>query len=261
MKKNKHIQFWRKTNELIKKVFRHISKNNNLVTLLLTLVSLYVAYKSLELSDLSLKYSEKQNEINSITSDSLFKVQLLNSKNLNDSIINEINKLRSITDNQLHITEKQLIELKAQSKPRIALTKFWAPSYSIYDMMTEVSSELTFLNVGNREALKLQYISFIISSDLSKVSDLSKGAVTNRLNSGEEYNFDLSIKVRHKIHEENFYIYIRIYYFDSELNKTESNEYFYKKWDTSHRIDLIKCNVVDIDKLRKTIKEKNIFSR
>jgi len=231
------------------------------VTLLLTLVSLYVAYKSLELSDLSLKYSEKQNEINSKTSDSLFKVQLSNSKNLNDSIINEINKLRSITDNQLHITEKQLIELKTQSKPRIALTKFLIPSYSIQDMVTEVSSELTFLNVGNREALKLQYISFIISSDLSKVSDLSKGTVINKLSSGEEYNFDLSIKVKYKIFEENFYIYIRIYYFDSELNETESNEYFYKNWDTLHSTDVVKCNLNDIDKLRKIIKEKNIFSR
>ena len=107
----------------------------------------------------------------------------------------------------------------------------------------------------------MQYISFIISSDLSKVSDLSKGTVINKLSSGEEYNFDLSIKVKYKIFEENFYIYIRIYYFDSELNETESNEYFYKNWDTLHSTDVVKCNLNDIDKLRKIIKEKNIFSR
>lgn len=258
--KNIHIWFWKKTCKLTKKFLRLISHNNNLLTLLLTLVSLYVAYKSLKLSDLSLKYSVEQNEINSKASDSLFKVQLLNSKTLNDSIINEINRLRNITNNQLSITEKQLIELKTQSKPRIALTEFWINinSYSTQETMSELTGNLTLLNIGSREAHNLKYISFVINSDFSKISDLSKGSILSKLNSEEKYNFELSIKSKHEI-SDLFYIYLRIYYFDLLLNKIESNEYFYKKMVVSDDINTYKCNFDEVDKILKVIKQKSII--
>lgn len=237
-----------------KSVKKWVSHKNNLITLILTVVSLYIAYKSLVFADLSFKFSVKQNEISSKNADSLFNVQLNTSKKLNDSLVKEINRLQIITDNQLKITEKQLIELKHQSKPKIVLTKFWINEYN--DTDREMTISTTLINLGNREAYHLSYSSCLFQSDFTIVSKPTKGIILDQLNSQEEYNFEFKIKIPFD-YIGNIYVFFQLFFYDKELGKADVLECFYKfegiifdgPYDN-------KCTQKEINNIKKMIRVK-----
>lgn len=131
--------------------------------LLIAIITLIVAQKTLENSD-------SQFRKNSQSSDSLFNIQLMYSKKLNDSLIYQIGLLQRITDKQLFLSSSHLKigaeQLEIQKKemgrrPKLSLHK---GMYDDYDSTRFVLDGFLIQNHGNIEA-QIETISLSIPTE------------------------------------------------------------------------------------------------
>lgn len=204
----------------------NISTATSLIGIITGIVALYI-------SILSYNNANDQFEKNSVSSDSLFNVQLHNERQLNDSLIKQIRTLQKITNNQLEIIDEQL-KISTQSyneqlnsgRPKIVINSktfrlLNVSSSQIHNGIIETKIE----NIGYRPAFKLNTRGFVVYKDLSfviKNIDKDEGIL--------DPSKDRIINLYPQLNSENiqdFYYCIEISYHDRLLKKPFIQSYYY----------------------------------
>jgi len=241
-----------------KKLLYSFSK---ILPLLVGIAALFVAFQSMN-------NANRQFQINSVTSDSLFKVQLKNSKKLNDSLINQINILQEITNMQLQITEKQLkisTELLQDQiysgRPKIVIL-----SNKIIDTLNLSEEYFTpivqtvYENIGDRFAINLSIRNFYISNNFTKL----ESNLDNKSSFLVETNATRRNKTMPQIKNESkddFYYCFEYIYFDNTLNQEFTQSYYFRYHKIMGIYNFYNCKNEDEIKLKeiinKWLKKKN----
>jgi hypothetical protein len=234
----------------IKLFFRGLSK---LLPLLISIVALYVAFESMN-------NANRQFQINSETSDSLFNIQLKNSKELNDYLIIQISKLQEITKQQLKITDEQLnisIELLKDQiysgRPKIAaLSNRITDTVKTLDYIFSPRIETAFQNIGKRFADKLTIRTFILFNNFSTIRAdiLPKASYFVEPNAKITRHLIPSIDKKYK---DNFYYCYDIIYYDEKLKINFTQAYYFRYYKLADRYDFYRCKINDEEKIRESL--------
>ncbi len=263
--------------KLIQPLINKIKENAiSLLSLLCAIIALYYSQKSIELS--VMQFSK-----NSIASDSLFQVQLDNSKRLNDSLIREVSKIQEINSelhniNRLQLnsierlniaTKKTLDNIIYSERPNISNNG----SLKLSDINSdEKYIKLDIQNIGKRTAKSIAYRKYIISESGEIIySDTQKNNPLNiSLESNQEFVLGFKFKTNLKQKKLNdFYFCYELSYLDSNLSK----KFYYTKF-TKYRLNkalvdkplFYACNTQETIKLLEIIntdlknKKERIFS-
>jgi len=230
--------------------FRFLSKN---FSLFIAIAALYVAIESMN-------NANRQFQINSETSDSIFNIQLKNSKELNDSLINQISILQDITNKQLQTTDKQLkisIELLQDQiysgRPKmVVLSNKIADTIKTLDYIFSPRIVTIYKNNGKRFANNLTIRKFIISNNLSEIETniQRKKSILVESNAIRETQ---SIPKINKKFRDNFYYCYEFIYYDKILNKEFTQPYYFQYYKIGGKYNFYNCEIEDEVKIKETI--------
>jgi hypothetical protein len=215
------------------------------INFLFTILAIYISW-------ITLHHADKQFELNSKSSDSLFNVQLRNSKELNESLINQIKELQNITKSQLDITDEQLgISKKTlneqiySGRPKIILV-----SVEIEDTNNIVAGvyspkiTLTLKNNGKRFALNCFTRHFTIDTNYKSVSSTPINLAENNKitiesdNSASEYY----LPKNSLINKNDFFYVFETNYYDDALRRKFKQTYFDHYYKTRGVIRFYICS-------------------
>lgn len=236
--------------EKIKIFFRYLSK---ILPLFIGIAALYIAIESLD-------NANRQFQINSKSADSLFNIQLKNSKELNDSLINQISILQDITNKQLQITDKQLkisTELFQDQlysgRPKIVvLSNEITDTIKTLDYTFSLRMEIIYENIGNRMANELTIRTFTLVNNFSTIQ-------ANRMIK-ESYFVEpngirrlISKLTMHTKYKDNFYYCYDIIYYDEILKQEFIQSYYYQYHKHADIYSFYHCNIEDEEKIRESL--------
>ena len=157
----------------------------NLLTLIVAIIALFVARSTLEHADNQFKESSK-------SSDSLFQVQLINSKGLNDSLVKQIKGLQSITSSQLKMSGEQLkvwSELYKDQlfagRPKIRQENITiTDTDQVYDHWYSPKIAVDLINDGSRTAYNISVRAYCVN--VTQNDTIMRGGL---------FNLNLSLKL------------------------------------------------------------------
>lgn len=236
---------------------------NQLLAALVSLASLAIAIWALNVAIETLRSANEQFKQNAAASDSLFKVQLASSKELNDSLIAQIAKLQEITRKQMDITDHQLqvsVETyKAQlysGRPVITLggtlmkdTSFVTDGIFSPVILTQYS------NVGLRHADSLRARAFIVYADFTGI----RGSAGFRSLSEQFEPSAQSIHVfKPKIpveYKNEFYYCIEFSYYDRILKQTSKYPFYFHYYKDRNTYSFYSCDDAAKPRVRNKINE------
>lgn len=224
-KKSKNFLIW---------INRNFQKILNIIILLISVFALILSIQQIKLS-------KDQFIENSKSSDILFKAQ-------NE----ELRKLQSITSSQIEITKNLLKEIIHQSRPKISLLSINSYyGYEIYlnDTNPSITNVIEIENVGGRVAsnIKVIFISFL--NDFSINSNMGKFNIIENLNPSEKYNNFFKLEISKTI-KDFHYLYLKVIYYDMQLQKTFEQNYYYK-FDRQSTNNGEICSTREINKINK----------
>ncbi|MCH7827248.1 MAG: hypothetical protein IIC75_04625 [Bacteroidetes bacterium] len=205
-------------------------------------MTLAVAIIAVVFSILSFKKANEQFKQNSESSDSLFKVQLENSKQLNDSLIYQIGKLQEITDNQLKISKEIYRSQLFSGRPKITL-KSIAIKDTIYvdEKIFNLKIIIKFVNVGERIAESQTIRPFVVYQDFSGGNfTLNKFTATANLGVNEKRDYDFIFRIPNK-YKSNFFYCFDFQYYDNILDETFIQSYYYHYYKEGGRFNFYNC--------------------
>lgn len=230
--------------------FRYLSK---ILPLFIGIAALYVAIESIN-------NANKQFQINSITSDSLFNTQLKHSKALNDSLISQISILQDITNKQLQITDEQLkisIEL-FQDQIYSGRPKLYVLSNKITDSTIIINNnfqpriETVFKNNGKRSASKIFIRSFTLFNNFVAIKANLKNDESYIIEHEGARTFQAMPKISLKFKDDFYYCYDIIYY-DKILQQEFIQSYYYHYFKSGDKFDFYFCKIDNKEKIKKSI--------
>ena len=228
---------------------------------ILNLVMLLVAICALIIAIRTLNSANNQFERNSKSADSLFNVQLSYSKQLNDSLINQISKLQEITNNQLKITDEQLKVSKEiyadqlySGRPKIVLISntIKDTSFVITDTFSPIITT-KYSNVGNRNALNLRIRNFIVYPDFSSIrsnAGYSKQTEIFEPEAVSETVFKPKIILKYK---QDFYYCVEFTFYDFILKRKFNFPYYFHYYKNRNEFNFYSCNDYVKPKIKDTI--------
>lgn len=221
---------------ILKKVNPLLTTFLTIIMTILTGIAIYIAVQSLENSQFQFIKSNQM-------ADSLFKIQLANSKELNDSLISQIHGLQEITKKQLRITDEQLkISIETfqeqlySGRPKMIVASIkMEDSLRIIDGMFNTTIYIKSVNNGRRYADSLMVRSFLITPNFS-FTDFRTSVTTKQqprpLSVGprQSYTHEFMPKFKSE-YKDNFYLCFEISYFDRILREEFRHVYYhhYKK--------------------------------
>lgn len=237
----------------IKIFFRYLSK---ILPLFIGIAALYVANESMS-------NANKQFQINSETSDSLFNVQLKHSKELNDSLINQISILQDITNSQLQITDQQLNISKEilkdqifSGRPKIYVRKNEiADTIKISDHIFMPKIETSYKNTGKRSANDLSIRGFILYGDLSIIKANLAQLESSHLEPEGERTFHLISEIQNE-YKDNFYYCYDIVYYDHILEQKFIQSYYFRYYKFGDKYSFYECKNNEKDRIKMAINVK-----
>ncbi|PKP29811.1 MAG: hypothetical protein CVT99_15805 [Bacteroidetes bacterium HGW-Bacteroidetes-16] len=229
---------------------RYLSRN---FALIIGIIALYVAFESMN-------NANRQFKINSETSDSLFNLQLVKSKELNDSLINQINVLQVITNKQLQITDEQLkisVEL-LQDQIYSGRPKIVVISNKIIDQGNPLDSVFTptvqtvYKNIGNRFAHNMTIRVFYISNNFTRAEAnlQEKKSFLVESNSTRSNNSMPIIDLKFK---DNFYYCFEFIYYDNTLKQEFIQSYYFQYCKIMDTFSFYNCKYEDEIKLKASL--------
>lgn len=245
--------------EKIKNIFKVLLKKleSPLFGAFVNVVMLVIAIYALIIAKRTLDNADEQFQVNSITSDSLFNVQLSYSKKLNDSLILQISTLQKITNSQLQITNEQLKVSKEiyqdqlfSGRPIIVVKDFIISDTSLIqaDLFSPKISTI-YENVGKRSAIDVVFRPYIVYPDYSdfRASDFFSKSSIMEPNASHTHQYKPKIDKKYKL---DFFYCFEISYYDKILDK-RFNQYYYQHYRRDrNEYTFFECNKDDINKLR-----------
>jgi hypothetical protein len=227
----------------------------NIISNIIAIIALFVAMKG------NSNVNEQFN-INMHSSDSLFNVQLRNAKALNDSIVNEIKKLQSITNNQLKITKDQLLFSNAAYKEKLFAERpiLVVPAIELDTSTVNVDGTFSPIitcqieNNGGRIAYNCNFQWYVVYKDFS--------GYRKRLNENTVVNLSPKVPILSEStpkidlkQKNSFYFCFKIDYYDSLMDmKCKLIEYHHYdsnyRTSSNERSKLFNCDVSERKKLK-----------
>lgn len=141
------------------------------------LLSIMLSIVAIGIAIIAFNSSNEQFVKNSKSSDVLFRIQLRQAEDLNDSLVKQISRLQQITKNQLEVSNEQLTTTKETLKDQIMIN---APELALKGI--EISDtgkvinnkysprlEIFFTNQGRRAAYDAVVRTFVLPEDMSEV--------------------------------------------------------------------------------------------
>ena len=226
----------------------------------LNLSMFLVAIAALIVAQDTLTDSRTQFELAAKSSDSLFRVQLTHSTELNHALLSQIESLQVVTSKQLAITNQQL-QISQQSydqqvysgRPIIKLGAFDPPIFSaISDGIVSPGIRVPLHNVGKRHASNLDYRGFIVYPDLSEIRGSSPFKRIAEFEPEAETAFEYLPHIRSAIAKE-FYFCIDIRYFDRVLNKMFFDVYYFHYFESRGKPVITPCDETERNRIRERI--------
>ncbi|MGD8307105.1 MAG: hypothetical protein PVF17_10655 [Ignavibacteria bacterium] len=228
---------------------------------LLNLVMLGVAIYALVIAIRTFDNANEQFEKNSRSSDSLFNVQLRYSKQLNDSLINQISQLQEITNSQLKITDEQLEVSKETyrnqlytGRPKIVLLyNFIKDTSFVFNNAFSPVISTKYTNVGNRNAVNLKSRFFVVYPDFSGIrSSALFPEMTGNFEpeASSTYEFKPRIPVQYK---DEFYYCVEFSYYDNILKKEFYFPYYFHYYKNRNEYNFYDCEDNVKPKIKNTI--------
>jgi hypothetical protein len=215
------------------------------------IMALILAVLAVWVSIITLDRSVEQFQQNANSSDSLFKMQLKNSKELNDSLISQIITLQNITNNQLIITDQQLNISKDiyqdqlySRRPVITVTSVDIADTNVYyqGRFAPVIS-VHYKNIGQRNAYNSSHRHFIEYIDYSNGQWIN--ADFKDLSEIDEPNVESSTLYKPKIpteQKENFFYCFEFRYIDKTLKREFIQSYYRHYLKNRDKYDFYNCN-------------------
>lgn len=256
----KIINFWSKIKIIWKNsIKKYINQNN--IAIIISFFSLFVAI-------VSFKNANRQFEINSIQSDSLFKENLKHSKAYSDSIIKQLEKNGIIINKQLYTADEQLKITKQTLENQIYSGR---PNISVDDIFLLDTNKIIadefapnllikIVNSGQRPGHNVIFnwllIKFTAHITLAKSNLRTKKnrEYVNEIGSYSRMTISLLPKID-KIYKTDFYLYFELSYEDVILNKIFKQQYYYHYFKSRDKFDFAGCN------LNEKIKIDSILSK
>lgn len=234
----------------IKIFFRHLSK---ILPLFIGIAALYVAIEGRN-------DANRQFQINSKTSDSLFNTQLKHSKALNDSLISQISILQDITNKQLQITDEQLkisIELFQDQiysgRPKLyVLSNKIADSTITIDNIFQPRIVTVFKNNGKRSANKISIRSFTLFNNFLALKANLKTEESYIIEPEGARKFQAMPVINQKFKDDFYYCYDIIYY-DKILKQEFIQPYYYHYYKSGDKFDFYFCKIDSKEKIKESI--------
>jgi hypothetical protein len=210
----------------MKRLWQNIRKWNwvSLVALFIAIMSYYNTSeqykKSNEQFERNRISADEQFKNNKKSSDSLFRVQLNNERDLNDSIVSEIKKLQSITKDQLLISKETMKEKIFSGRPQITSTAIEIDTTKQYnDKLFTPIITFNMTNVGGRTAYNLNTQVYTIYTDLSDIRYDDKYNALHNLEPSGSITNENKPKIDIKQKSDFFYCY-KVSYYDSMMSRT-----------------------------------------
>lgn len=204
--------------------------------------------------------ANRQFQINLETSDSLFNIQLKNSKELNDSLINQISILQEITNKQLQITDKQLKISKQLLQDQIysgrpimvVLSNKIVDTIKTLDYIFSPRIVTIYKNFGKRFADNLTIRKFILTNNLSKIETNIQGKISLSVEPNAIRETQCMPKINKKFRDNFYYCYEFIYY-DKILNQEFTQPYYFQYYKSADKYNFYNCKIEDEVKIRDSI--------
>jgi hypothetical protein len=227
----------------------------------LNLVMLGVALGALIIAQRTLSESDRQFSENSFAADSLFKLQLAHSEQLNDSLVAQIRALQTITSKQIQITDQQLAvsvqTYRAQlysGRPVIAIraNKVTNTATISPDSVSPLI-ETDYSNVGKRNASHFIIRTFLVYPDFS---DIRSNAASQVQSQDLEPDVSMTAEFKPRIlasHQANFYYCIDFRYSDDILNQSFYFAKYYHYYRSRLGYDFYSCEDGLKPRIRQTI--------
>ena len=240
--------------KILLKIYRQIL---NLIRFIWNNLSNFIAILALIVAIISLNNANEQFHINSITSDSLFKVQLKNSNELNDSLIIQISKLQDITNKQLRITNEQLSISKQNFQDKIYSGKPYliVTSIDITDLYDCSENKycpdilITVENTGKRIAGNFNIRHFIIFDQFSQVQGSGLPLSSGFVDPGSKVDLNFLPKLNEKA-QDDFYHCFETSYFDEIIDRYFTQVYYFHYYKSRGSFTSVYCSKEEEDKLR-----------
>ena len=236
----------------ITKIIRYVIDNApNIISLIALIVAI-----------ISMTNANQQFKENSITSDSLFNVQLENSRKLNDSLIQQIFELQIITSKQLEITDEQLKILTSSlneeiyaGRPKFQLEGSYIEDTLIINGRFSPTIITPFINIGRRFAYKTRFKAFIVYPDFSglRCSDFLNYSRTMETNTRVLNTFKPMIPI---LYRDNYFYCFEIEYYDNVLHQIFKQTEYFHYFLSRGKYSFLTCNEDDKIKVRNIINRK-----
>jgi hypothetical protein len=189
---------------------------NNLPNII-ALTALYISIKAMN----NANYQFKEN---SISSDSLFNVQLKNERILNDSLVRQIKELQIITSKQLELSKQSLTDYIEARRARLYIgnTKITQKD-SINKYQYQIKINTVFFNTGDREAININYRIAILDAKKNVLTHTQSHLAT--IAPGTDGGIYIT-SIISPTNLRKFYLYLFYSYSDSQIDTTYKNKHF-----------------------------------
>lgn len=252
---------WRANKKFYMKIFTWIFDKTKIFSRFLSNnLPVFVAIAALVTAIVGINNLNKQFKINSKTADSLFNMQLKHSKELNDSLINQISILQDITNKQLQITDEQLKisteNLQDQiysGRPKIAvISNKITDTIKTLDYIFKPRIVTVFKNVGKRFANEVSIRTFTVVNNLSNIQA--------NLDKKESFLFEPDVKKAfqampefHQKYKDDFYYCYDFIYYDKILKQEFSQSYYLRYFNPGDKYHFVYCNIDETEKIKESI--------
>jgi hypothetical protein len=247
---------WVQIKSIVSFFWNHLDRLINIIVLAVSIIALWIAIKSM-------KNQNIQFEQNSKSSDSLFQVQLSNSRELNDSLVSQIKSLQSITNKQLGITDEQLKISKQTFNEKMYSERpiLFIATPTMLDTNVVFGNEFSpiivvkITNIGSRAAKNIEFRIFVVlddssirgaSPDFSNIDHIEKDVTSIQYHKPK-------IPLKNKY---EFYYCVDIEYYDELLGKYfySSRYYFYQK--SRNKMNFDGCTENEKSNVRKILNKE-----
>ena len=201
------------------------------------------------LAIVAIDHADKQFVLNSESSDRLFNLQLKDAKELNDSLIAQVQRLQKVTERQLAITDEQLRISKEVLNEQIysGRPKIVVMSDKLEDTSTVLEGNYspkiitTVKNIGKRFAKQYRLRPFALDIGLAyyRGGVLPKSTMT--IEPEKVMANDFLPKLSMNCRNEFFYVY-EVSYYDDVLKMTFKQSYFHHYYRMRNVTDFFSCD-------------------
>ena len=238
----------------------------------ISLIGLEVALIVFIQSGIQGEKNNKQFQINRINSDSLFRTQLIHSENLNDSLIQELNKIQAInlkqnlasknqliaTQNQLELSKITLDNYISETKANLILDLV---KLSKIDTLNEKECKISITcliqNIGKRIAHKIEVRQMILFDKKNKTElTINDNASFLEINTPKRFNYSPQIPIEKS---EDFYFWCQVRYYDRKLNEYFDRSYYRHYYKSAGELGFYYSNDKEVTDLRLII-DKELIS-